>query len=236
MNPRKEPSKTLFTGRRSKYEVLAGDDEEKRRERRDRNRIAATKCREKRENVLVRLENEEKQEMENNVQLTRLIYDLGKQKEHLQSMLDDHVNRCPLLNNAMTMSPQASMIFGDPTFLASIVETPAPPLPSIPLDVLSSEEEEELSQILYSDCQLTNSACVTDDFNLNAFAEQELLPMNSSSFERLLNCMQTPTVSMENASHSSLFNSAHGISCAKQHTSSSDDDSLPAARANHYVC
>ena len=58
VNPRKEPSKTLYTGRRSKYEVLSGDDEETRRDRRERNRVAATKCREKRETVLQQLERE----------------------------------------------------------------------------------------------------------------------------------------------------------------------------------
>ncbi|CAF4441384.1 unnamed protein product, partial [Adineta steineri] len=107
VNPRKLPSKTLYTGRRSKYEVLSTDEEEKRRDRRERNRVAATKCREKRENVLSYLEIEYNKELKNHENLLKMVDALGQQKQHLESVVTNHLNECPLLNN----SP--SMVFGD---------------------------------------------------------------------------------------------------------------------------
>jgi hypothetical protein len=233
VNPRKQPSKTLFTGRRSKYEVLSADEEEKRRDRRERNKVAATKCREKRETVLGELENKYNEELHAQKQLIKMVHNLEERKQYLESTITNHFNECPLLN------PPPSMIFGDASFLESIIEAPAPPLPSYQEPIFySEEEEEEFSQMLFPTTLLTNSAYHTDDSNSVLIPQQQipsLQPMTNSSIERILNNLQTPTISMESA-HSMLFNSAVGSSCAKQHSNSSEDDSLPPKHTNPYVC
>ncbi|CAF4004392.1 unnamed protein product [Adineta steineri] len=233
VNPRKLPSKTLYTGRRSKYEVLSTDEEEKRRDRRERNRVAATKCREKRENVLSYLEIEYNKELKNHENLLKMVDALGQQKQHLESVVTNHLNECPLLNN----SP--SMVFGDTGFLSSIIDTPAPLLPSYQPPVYS--EEEELSNFLDSNPILTNSAYDTDSSHSIFIPQQHQQPlvitMTNSSIERLMNSIQSPAISMDNSNnHSILVNSAFGASCAKQHSNSSEDDSLPSTRTNPYVC
>jgi hypothetical protein len=227
VNPRKEPSKTLFTGRRSKYEVLSADEDEKRRDRRERNKVAATKCREKRETVLSHLDNQLNGEMNNHKQLLKLIDNLIQQKNYLDSVIENHFNECPLLNNSAP-----SMIFGDSSFLSSIIDAPPPPLPSYQQEIIDTDEE-ELSHILDPAPVLTNSAYTTDDSSSALIPPQQ--PMTNSSIERIINTLQTPTVSME-SNHSMLFNSAFGSSCAKQHSSSSEDDSLPPKHTNPYVC
>ena len=228
VNPRKQPSKTLFTGRRSKYEVLSADEEEKRRDRRDRNRVAATKCREKRENVLSKLENEHNIEVDKNKNLQQLINKLEQRKLDLETIMNNHLNECLLMNNS------SAMIFGDTGFLSSIIDAPPLPLPTYQQSNLSNEEEEEFSLLLESPMLLlTNSAYTTDESSSPLIP----LPMTTSSIDRLVNALQSPTVSMESANnHSMLINSAVGSSCAKQHSNSSEDDSLPPKCTNPYVC
>jgi hypothetical protein len=226
VNPRKQPSKTLFTGRRSKYEVLSTDEEEKRRDRRERNRVAATKCREKRENVLSNLDNQHTNELNTNKQLIKLVNDLEQRKLDLETIMNNHLNECLLMNNS------SAMIFGDAGFLSSITDAPPPPLPSYPQQNFNSEEE-ELSLFLDPGTPLlTNSAYHTDEPN-SIFPSQ---PMTSSSIDRLMNALQSPTISMENINnHSILINTAVGSSCAKQHSNSSEDDSLPSKCKNSCV-
>jgi hypothetical protein len=225
VNPRKQPSKTLFTGRRSKYEVLPGDEEEKRRDRRERNRVAATKCREKRENVLSNLEEEHTNEVNNNKHLLKLVNELQQRKLDLETIMTDHLNECLLMSNS------SSMIFGDTGFLSSITDAPPLPLPTFQQPILYNDEE-ELSHFLDPTPILTNSAYNTDESNSILLTQ----PMTTSSIDRLINTLQSPTISMENNNnHSMLFNSAIGSSCAKQHSNSSDDDPLPPKCTNSYV-
>lgn len=236
VNPRKIPSKTLFTGRRSKYEVLSTDEEERRRDRRERNRVAATKCREKRENVLSELEETYNREEQHYLELTESVSNLQQQKNYLQSVLDNHLNECPVLN------PPAPMVFGHSGFLSNIGDAPPPMLPTYQQPTLYHEDDEQ-SHLLESTPALTNSAYDTDSSNglyvpppVDPLT-QAIIMSSSSSIERLINSLVTPTVSMENvSSHAMLFNSAVGSTCAQQHSHSSDDDSMPPAHSHPYVC
>jgi hypothetical protein len=226
VNPRKQPSKTLFTGRRSKYEVLSTDEEEKRRDRRERNRVAATKCREKRETVLSTLENQYAIDVNNNKQLMKLVNDLEQRKLDLETIMNNHLNECLLMNN----SP--AMVFGDPGFLASIIDAPPLPLPTYQ-QLNNYSEEEELSLFLDPPTPLlTNSAYQSEETNPLAIIQ----PLTNSSIDRIMNTLQTPNISMDSINnHSMLINSAVGSSCAKQHSHSSEDDSLPPKCQNSYV-
>jgi hypothetical protein len=232
VNPRKRPSKTLFTGRRSKYEILAGEEEEKRRLRRERNRVAATKCREKRENILNDLEIKCANESNKYTSLFEAIQQLEKRKQHLQSILSNHIVNCPL--------QQSSMVFGDTNFLSSITETPAIPIPHQQLELIANDEE-EFSRFLQPAPVLTNSAYNTDQsnylFDSQQQQQQQTITMNSSSLERIISSLNSPTTYIDNNNNcSGLFNSAYGSSCAQQHSSSSEDDSLPPTHKNSYVC
>ena len=56
VRPRKNPAPTLASGRKSKYTVLAAEEERKREIRRSRNRQAAEKCKQKRGEIEEQLE------------------------------------------------------------------------------------------------------------------------------------------------------------------------------------
>lgn len=151
--------------------------------------------------------------------------------------MTNHLNECLLMNNS------SAMIFGDTGFLSSITDAPPLPLPSYQQQSNIYSEEEELSLFLDpSTPLLTNSAYHTDESNsvlipeLPPVQQQQVQSMSTSSIDRLLNALQSPTISMENINnHSILYNSAVGSSCAKQHSNSSEDDSLPPKCTNSYV-
>lgn len=236
VNPRKQPSKTLFTGRRSKYEILEdGEEEEKRRDRRERNRVAATKCREKRENVLQNLEVQHTNELTQNKRLIKLVQQLEQRKSELESIMEQHLAECLLLNEVENQNQNldvnpivaaSSMIFGDPSFLSSIPNTPPLPLPNTQtLSNNNDQEDDEISLLLDPILTLTNSAYNEEDSSNPAAVIQS---MTTSSIDRLINTLQTPNISMDSCNNSLvLMNSAINSSCAKQHSHSSEEDSLP---------
>ncbi|CAF3599744.1 unnamed protein product [Rotaria sordida] len=238
VNPRKQPSKTLFTGRRSKYEILSNDEDEKRRLRRERNRVAATKCREKRENILTHLQNEYDKELNNHTNFLKTIDQLNTKKQHLESMFSNHVVNCQLKQINTIIPQQPSMVFGDTNFLSSIGETSPPPLRSYQIQNIQNDEE-DFNHFLQPASLLTNSAYNNDQSNYILNSEQQAIQMTSSSLDRLMNSLQSPTPYIDNNNNncSGLYNSAFGSStCAKQHSSSSEDDSLPSTHKNSFVC
>jgi hypothetical protein len=95
VKPRKKPAPTLATGRRSKYEVLSPQEEQKRDIRRARNRAAAERVRLSRLNVEQQLQGqinvleEQEQKLLNKVQM------LHHQKLHLETRLFTHDKICP---------------------------------------------------------------------------------------------------------------------------------------------
>jgi hypothetical protein len=129
------------------------------------------------------------------------------------------------------------MIFGNPGFLSTNTETPAPSLPPPQLELIANDEE-EFNRFLQPTPVLTNSAYNSDQSNY-LFNPQQTIPMSSSSIERFINDLQSPTTYIDNNNNNTsqgLFNSAYGSStCARQHSSSSEDDLMPSTHTNSYV-
>ncbi|CAF1112064.1 unnamed protein product [Rotaria sp. Silwood1] len=106
VKPRKRPAPTLATGRRSKYEKLPPEEEQKRDVRRARNRAAAERVRISRLNVeqqlLDQISKLEKQEEK----LLEDVQTLQHQKLHLETRLMTHEQMCPNMNvqNSFTIS------------------------------------------------------------------------------------------------------------------------------------
>jgi hypothetical protein len=94
VKPRKKPAPTLATGRRSKYEILSPEEEQKRHVRRARNRAAAERVRISRLNIEQQLLEQigalEKQEE----QLVNDVQTLQHQKLHLETRLFTHEQMC----------------------------------------------------------------------------------------------------------------------------------------------
>ena len=158
-----------------------------------------------------------------------MVSELQQRKLDLETIMNNHLNECLLMNNT------PPMIFGDAGFLSSIIEAPPLPLPNHPQAINTYSEEEEMSLFLNSNIPLlTNTAYNNDPLEISE--EQLVLPMTNSSIDRLVNALHTPTVSMDSLpTHSKLFNSAVNSSCAKQHSNSSEDDSIPPKCTNQCV-
>jgi hypothetical protein len=110
VKPRKKPAPTLATGRRSKYEILTPDEEQKRNVRRARNRAAAERVRVSRLNIeqqlLDQIEALEQQEekLSNNVQT------LQHRKLNLETRLFTHEQMCSsITGNHPTISSQIDL-------------------------------------------------------------------------------------------------------------------------------
>jgi len=183
------------------------------------------------------LESKYQNEINSYTQLSKMVQDLQQHKQYLESVLSNHVVNCPLPINRTPPSQQTSMVFGNTGFLSSIMETPAPLLPPHQLQNIQNDEE-EFSSFLQPPPSLINSTYNPENSNNIFFSEQQSVTMNSSSLERLINNLKSPIPLIDSNNNninncSGLFNSAYGSSsCARQHSSSGEDDSLPPARNN----
>ncbi|CAF1424713.1 unnamed protein product [Rotaria magnacalcarata] len=90
VKPRKSIAPTLANGRKSKDEQLPPDEDVKRRQRRDRNKQAAAKCRRKRNDLREELEKVEEQLLEQQKSLERTVQTLNDQKNQLEILLHRH--------------------------------------------------------------------------------------------------------------------------------------------------
>ncbi|XP_041268166.1 protein fosB isoform X2 [Onychostruthus taczanowskii] len=80
--------------RRGREETLTPEEEEKRRVRRERNKLAAAKCRNRRRELTDRLQAETEQLEEEKAELESEIAELRKEKERLEFVLVAHAPAC----------------------------------------------------------------------------------------------------------------------------------------------
>ncbi|UJR33531.1 hypothetical protein I4U23_020975 [Adineta vaga] len=111
VKPRKKPAPTLATGRRSKYETLTPDEEQKRELRRARNRAAAERVRISRLNVEQDLQGQidaledQEQKLYMNIQM------LEDHKFQLQTHLVTHDSLCSTTNLSNTFNKPMACTF-----------------------------------------------------------------------------------------------------------------------------
>jgi len=98
----------------------------KRRMRRERNKIAAAKCRDRRRLLTDQLEGETQLLSNQHQHLKYQQYQLEKEKKHLQHMLDDHVrgSKCRLINSDVIMPEQGDVILHEASAFSSFVAPP----------------------------------------------------------------------------------------------------------------
>ncbi|XP_061734159.1 protein fosB isoform X2 [Nerophis ophidion] len=106
--------------RRTRDESLSPEEEEKRRVRRERNKLAAAKCRNRRRELTDRLQSETDNLEEEKAELEAEISELQKEKERLEFVLVAHQPNCKILYQeqpqpgstplpAQTLQPSASI-------------------------------------------------------------------------------------------------------------------------------
>lgn len=173
-------------------------------------------------------------------ELNQLIESLQTQKQQLELELSQHSDACfmyPNLINEYQAVAEASMIFGDPTFLSSMPETRAPQMPLNEPIVSFSEEEEQNTPPIGPAPLLTNSAYSNDDLNTQCLNQEDMLiAFTTSSLERLMISIRSPTQSMDiNNSSMGLVNSSESATCAKQ-SGFSEEESLAPTIGTRFIC
>ncbi|CAF0977429.1 unnamed protein product [Rotaria sordida] len=108
VKPRKNTAPTLANGRRSKDDPLPPDEDLRRRQRRDRNKQAAAKCRRKRNELREELEKTEQLLIDEQKSLEHSVHTLTDQKNQLEVLLHRHVctkkTRLPITTTTPTTS------------------------------------------------------------------------------------------------------------------------------------
>ncbi|XP_041035298.1 protein fosB isoform X2 [Carcharodon carcharias] len=110
---RPEPSKPSRSSRprRARDETLTAEEEEKRRVRRERNKLAAAKCRNRRRELTDRLQSETDQLEEEKAELQSQIAELHKEKERLEFVLVAHKPACKIpFQDPLSPQPSAAAV------------------------------------------------------------------------------------------------------------------------------
>ncbi|CAG12463.1 unnamed protein product [Tetraodon nigroviridis] len=107
-------------GRRKRDEQLTPEEEEKRRVRRERNKLAAAKCRNRRRELTEMLQGETEKLEEEKADLQKEIESLRKEKDRLEFMLVAHNPLCklPAHRRSSSSGDQSSDSLNSPTLLA----------------------------------------------------------------------------------------------------------------------
>jgi hypothetical protein len=111
VKPRKKPAPTLATGRRSKYEVLSPEEEQRRNIRRSRNRVAADRVRINRLNIEQDLQGQIDVLKEKEQKLLVDLQTLHHQKINLETRLLTHEKLCsPVTTPTTTVNSQVDLM------------------------------------------------------------------------------------------------------------------------------
>ncbi len=100
VRPRKNPAPTLRTGRKSKYIELTPEEARKRDLRRERNRQAAEKCKQKRSEIEDKLESDLKVLLSEQTNIQNEKNKLLEKKIFLENLLKQHLENCISNNNS----------------------------------------------------------------------------------------------------------------------------------------
>lgn len=110
VRPRKNPAPTLSSGRKSKYIELTPEEESKRHVRRQRNRVAAEKCKLKRLQIEENLENTVRKLEDDSSNLLKNLNNLKNQKLMLEKLLNEHCCQMYKSNNNIQQQQQQQQI------------------------------------------------------------------------------------------------------------------------------
>lgn len=105
-------------GRKAKHEVLSPGEESKRRIRRERNKLAAAKCRQRRVDHTNELLGETEDLEEIRAKLESEVQQLQQQKEQLEFLLEAHKPMCTVAKLIVKPDPELSTSESDPTGIA----------------------------------------------------------------------------------------------------------------------
>ncbi|XP_029454262.1 proto-oncogene c-Fos [Rhinatrema bivittatum] len=171
-------------GRRGKMEQLSPEEEEKRRIRRERNKMAAAKCRNRRRELTDTLQAETDELEDEKSALQTEIANLMKEKEKLEFILAAHKPSCKIpeeLEGLLSQPPEPCRSLSPdpsaPLFLLQPDKLKAEPLDDFLLPLLRSSTAETARSV--PDVDLSSSLCPTDWEPLYSSLGAELEPLST---------------------------------------------------------
>nr|XP_033809279.1 proto-oncogene c-Fos [Geotrypetes seraphini] len=168
-------SKRQSFGRRGKVEQLSAEEEEKRRIRRERNKMAAAKCRNRRRELTDTLQAETDALEDEKSALQTEIASLMKEKEKLEVILAAHKPSCKIPDELESFLPQ-------------LLQSPDPPAPAFLLqqDKLKAEPLDDLLPLFrpstarsVPDVDLSSSLCAAEWEPLYSSLGADLEPLST---------------------------------------------------------
>ncbi|XP_015276535.1 PREDICTED: protein fosB [Gekko japonicus] len=188
--------------RRTREEMLTPEEEEKRRVRRERNKLAAAKCRNRRRELTDRLQAETDQLEEEKAELESEIAELQKERERLEFVLVAHKPSCKIpYEDIPELSGQPGTSAEVGSLAMAVKEDPFGPTayPSVPLlhyqQGLGGVQALGPAEVAFSSSYFTHGDQLTDSYPAN--------PSYTSSF---------------------VFTYPEGASCGASHQRNSSSD------------
>ncbi|XP_055487021.1 fos-related antigen 2 isoform X2 [Leucoraja erinacea] len=155
-------------GRRKRDEQLTPEEEEKRRIRRERNKLAAAKCRNRRRELTEKLQGETEKLEEEKSTLQKEIAVLQKEKEKLEFMLVAHKPICKMgpcagrergrRQGASSPDPRAVVVKQEPPVVAGREDRAKPARPQ--RSVIKPVTEISIASAFYSEAEPLNTPLV----------------------------------------------------------------------------
>ncbi|XP_041725992.1 proto-oncogene c-Fos [Coregonus clupeaformis] len=166
------------SGRRGKMEQLSPEEEEKKRVRRERNKQAAAKCRNRRRELTDTLQGETDELEDEKSALQNDIANLLKEKEKLEFILAAHQPICKIPSDMDTAFPTVVPNHGVSIQLSQpqrMVSSSAAPLTSTSASIFSSSPFLSTASISVSDVKLADldTACLEESLSLLTKTELE---------------------------------------------------------------
>ena len=163
---RKKPAPTLATGRRSRYELLTPEEEEKREIRRARNRAAAERVRLNRLGIQEDLQGQiNNLERERQLLVTQ-VQKLHAQKFDLEARLQTHHYACPTSTFSTSISSNLTMSFINDNFPTSTTTEQVDKFADLHLND-DSFDSYPILQTPQNPCNEASTTSMTSDYDLD---------------------------------------------------------------------
>ncbi|KAM9497172.1 v-fos FBJ murine osteosarcoma viral oncogene homolog Ab [Clarias gariepinus] len=167
------------TGRRGKFEQLAPEEEEKKRLRRERNKMAAAKCRNRRRELTDTLQAETDQLEDEKSALQNDIANLLKEKERLEFILAAHRPICkiPSQMDVSFAEPCVSPALSESTVTSGPCNLTTTNTTSVKLSDLESTLEASLDLLVKSEADTAARSVPDIDLSSSLYAAQDWEPL-----------------------------------------------------------
>ncbi|KAK6481395.1 proto-oncogene c-Fos-like [Huso huso] len=214
---RSSGSRGHSTGRKGKIEQLSPEEEEKRMVRRERNKMAAAKCRNRRRELTDTLQAETDSLEDDKSALQTEIANLMKEKEKLEFILAAHKPACKIPEDLDTFFSESSVSLQ----LSSICSAPSSQIQNTISESFTSNEHVATSSKASSFCTSSVSTASTSTVKMSDL--DSFLILKEEPFDLFASLKETPMETARSVPEMELSNSFYAADWEPLYTSVASD-------------